>query len=64
MEGIPLLSSDLIKELDEMFPERCPEPDATDREIWIYYGARSVVRMLLSRLQEQEELQEQEFITN
>jgi len=38
----------LIKKLDEIYPEKCPELEAKDREIWHYGGARSVVRMLMS----------------
>lgn len=55
MEKLPVYSADLIKMLDQMYPERCPGLAETEREIWHYVGARSVVRMLLSRLAAHEE---------
>ena len=50
MEKLPVLSADLIAELDKMFPEKSPDPSQTDREIWIQVGERGVVRMLLAKL--------------
>jgi hypothetical protein len=39
---------DLLRMLDEAYPERCPDPKASDRDIWIAVGQRQVVRFLLS----------------
>lgn len=44
----PPIEEALVKKLDEIYPEKCPELEAKDREIWHYGGARSVVRMLMS----------------
>lgn len=56
MEKIPFTAEGLITDLAADYPERCPEPHMTDREIWMYAGARQLVRNLVSRLkQEQEE---------
>lgn len=48
MEKLPQLSLELVAQLDEIFPERCPDKSMTDRDIWIYVGKREVVRYLLS----------------
>lgn len=37
-----------IKYLNKLWPERCPDPKHTDREVWIAVGARQVVRHLNS----------------
>lgn len=52
---LPVYSVDLIKELDEMYPERCPDLSLSDREIWARAGQRSVVRFLLSLIQDNAE---------
>jgi hypothetical protein len=52
---LPVYSVDLIKELDAMYPDRCPDLKTSDREIWFQGGQRSVVRFLLSLIQENEE---------
>jgi len=46
---LPAFSSDLVAELDRLFPERSPSPDWPDRQIWIEVGKREVVRHLLLR---------------
>ena len=35
-EGYPGIDEALIIKLKELFPERCPTIDMTDREIWLY----------------------------
>ena len=44
----------LLKRLEEIYPEKCPDIAASDREIWVYVGCRSVVRMLRSVYIEQQ----------
>lgn len=44
---------DLIKELDEHYPEKCPNLSMTEKEIWYYAGARELVRNLKIRLEQQ-----------
>lgn len=51
MKGLPLYTEELIKELDEDYPERHPAITLTDREIWFRAGQRAVVRNLLARLE-------------
>lgn len=42
----PGVSTELIERLEETFPDRCPAPTATDREVWMAVGAAAVVRKL------------------
>jgi hypothetical protein len=55
MDRIPLMSIDLIDQLDKQIPEQCPEIKTDERMIWFYAGQRQVVRMLKSRVKHQEE---------
>lgn len=55
MKPIPMLSSDLIKELDEQFPDKCPELGDADRAVWYKAGQRSVVNHLIARQKAMEE---------
>lgn len=54
---LPLLTADLIKMLNERFPDRCPNIKTPDRQVWFDAGARSVVNLLLRLQREQEEEQ-------
>jgi len=51
----PPIEEALIKKLEEVFPEKCPEITASDREIWTYVGSRMVVRMLRAIYLEQQD---------
>ena len=51
----PLIEEALLKRLEEVFPEKCPDLDDSDRLIWLMVGQRSVVRMLRSVYLEQQE---------
>lgn len=55
MKALPVSVPQLIKELDETFPNRCPSPTMTDREIWMAVGERRLVEHLLARLKAAEE---------
>lgn len=55
MEKLPVLSVDLIRELDEEYPDRWPRLNESDREIWFKAGQRSVVDKLLALLKEAED---------
>lgn len=54
MQSIPVLSTDLIKELDLIYPDKCPSITAADRKIWFDAGARSVISMLKNTLASQD----------
>tara|TARA_Y100001938_G_scaffold123630_1_gene173052 strand:- start:1158 stop:1358 length:201 start_codon:yes stop_codon:yes gene_type:complete len=43
---LPDIPKILLEELEARFPEKCPDIGATDREIWMYVGQRSVIRLL------------------
>lgn len=55
MEELPVIPEDLLKALDKHFPERCPEPEWSEREIWMRVGERRVVRFLKRVFDEQNE---------
>jgi hypothetical protein len=50
----PPIDEALIKRLDEVYPESCADPAASEREIWMAVGARQVVRMLRAVYLEQQ----------
>lgn len=53
MEEIPVLSTDLITELDKMYPNhtlKLTDINKTDRMLWYVAGHRAVVDMLLTKL--------------
>lgn len=54
-EDWPPIDEALLKKLEEVFPEKCPDITASDREIWVYVGSRSVVRMLRAVYLEQQQ---------
>lgn len=51
----PPIDQPLLKKLEETYPEMCPDINASDREIWMYVGSRSVVRMLRAVYLEQQQ---------
>jgi hypothetical protein len=50
----PPIDEALVKKLDEVYPESCPDPASSEREIWMAVGARQVVRMLRAVYLEQQ----------
>ena len=48
-------STDLIEDLDKVFPRRHPSLEDTDREVWYKAGQRSVVDLLQSSVEHGEE---------
>lgn len=42
----PAVSAELVEALERLYPDRCPSPDASDREIWRAVGRAEVVRFL------------------
>lgn len=51
----PVLDEALIRVLEELIPERCPDIADDDRAIWTYVGQRQVVRMLRAVYLEQQD---------
>jgi hypothetical protein len=52
-QDFPAVPEVLLKELERRFPDRCPDPKLTDREIWMKVGAVQVVRFLRAQFDEQ-----------
>lgn len=50
---LPLLSEALVSKLEELFPERCPDPSWDDRRIWREVGKVEIVRFLRAELEQQ-----------
>lgn len=50
---IPYISQDLMEFMEDLYPERCPDPQWSDREIWMRVGERRVVRALKRIFDEQ-----------
>jgi hypothetical protein len=44
--SFPIVPQELLQELDRRFPDQCPDPSMSDRDIWIAVGARKVVNLL------------------
>ena len=53
--SMPGLSEDLINALDERFPEQSADLKWTEKEIWYKSGQRSVIKFLLTTMEEQKE---------
>lgn len=53
---VPAIPADLMQWLDEAFPEKCPDPDDTKREVWMKAGERRLVRRLLAHFKKQEQV--------
>ena len=54
---VPYFTKEQLDYLNRLYPERCPEPNATDREIWMQVGQRQVVRHIEKQYQNQVERQ-------
>ena len=44
-----------IEWLNALYPEKCPNPDNTEREIWMKAGERRVVNHLINKLNRTED---------
>lgn len=55
MEKLPYVDEPLLEWLEQIYPDKCPEPNMTDREIWMARGAVTVIRNLRRLHEEQRE---------
>jgi hypothetical protein len=55
VDEFPKVSKALLDVLHQMVPERCPDSNESDRDIWIYSGQRQIVRFLQAKFDEQQE---------
>ena len=57
-EGLwPPIDEVLIRKLEEIYPDRGPSIETSDREIWRYGGQVELVRMLRSVYNEQNNIE-------
>ena len=52
---IPIISNELIKYLDDIFPNRCADLQDTEKQVFYKSGQRSVVNHLIKEKKIQEE---------
>ena len=59
LADIPGLNDEVVNALNALYPERCPDPNDLERHIWMYAGARELVRklVLIRERQRKESLQ-------
>lgn len=48
----PLLSKELLQELDKLYPHRCPDPRDSERELWMKAGERRLADVLWAKFNE------------
>ena len=51
----PTVTKDLIMSLDQLYPERCPDPEDKLSRVWYKSGQRSVVNFLIEQRKRQNE---------
>jgi len=52
---LPYIEDGLLDYLQRLYPDKAPEPDETERQIWMNRGAVGVVRHLKLVYQQQRE---------
>jgi len=53
--ALPPIPERLVSVLAQQFPDRAPDLQWTEKEVWFRSGQASVVRFLIAKLQEQYE---------
>jgi hypothetical protein len=51
----PALDKAIIEWLEAVFPDRCPDPSFSDRQVWMAVGEQRVIRKLRAELEKQQE---------
>jgi len=51
----PSINKGLVVALQQQFPDKCPDLDLTEKEVWFRAGQASVARWLDRKLEEQED---------
>lgn len=54
-DQFPPVTEALVQALEQRFPDRAPNIDTSDREVWARVGEVRVVRFLRSQLEQQKE---------
>jgi len=60
MKNPPPVSEATVLDLEARFPDRCPNANASDREVWLAAGAAEVVRFLRHHFEEQTNPQQED----
>jgi hypothetical protein len=55
MTDLSFIPQDLLNDLNNRYPERTPEVDWSDRDIWLRAGERRVIRFLNEQFKRQNE---------
>jgi len=45
-------TEEMLKVMENAFPDRCPSVDMADRAIWIYAGKVEMLRIMRAKLEE------------
>ncbi len=54
-QQVPPIAAEVIAWLERLFPDRCPDPKDSEREVWMKSGEQRVIRKLRLELKRQEE---------
>ncbi len=52
-ELLPAISETLVKRLEKLFPDKCPDLTNTEKDVWFKSGQVSVIRFLRQTYNEQ-----------
>ena len=52
-ELMPLISEAVVKRLEKLFPDKCPDLTNTEKDVWFKSGQVSVIRFLRQTYNEQ-----------
>lgn len=52
---LPFIPDDLLSTLNIKYPERCPDINDSERQVWFKAGQRSVIHMLNDQKRRQQE---------
>lgn len=55
MKGLPVYTVDLVDELDETFPHKCPIEKDSERRIWMDAGRRELIDWLVRKKELQQD---------
>lgn len=50
---LPNLTVELVEALERFFPDRCPDPEKTDRDVHMIMGEQKVVRFIRAEFEAQ-----------
>lgn len=55
MDKLPYIDAATVEWLEKIYPDRAPEPEWSEREVWMARGAVGVVRKLRDLVEQQNE---------